>query len=103
MIFPAVTKNTITDYDELMKELELTLNRGYAIDFEEETPGVRCVAVAFSTGNGQVAGALSISASALSMKEEDIPRYAEVLSEACAGLVQYAHLFPGVRLASKLS
>ncbi len=37
-------KKTITDFDELMEELEKVKKQGYAIDDEEYYEGVRCVA-----------------------------------------------------------
>lgn len=38
------TPATITDYDQLMEELRVTRERGYAIDLSEESHGVKCVA-----------------------------------------------------------
>lgn len=38
------TENTITDYDELMKELENIRKQRFAIDDEERATGLRCIA-----------------------------------------------------------
>lgn len=38
------TENTITDSDELMEELEMIREQGFAIDNEERATGLRCIA-----------------------------------------------------------
>lgn len=43
---PSLTPRTITDRAELDEALETARVRGYAVDDEENTPGVRCFAVA---------------------------------------------------------
>jgi len=91
---PRVTPNTITSKEELLGKLAEYRSMGYSIDNEEESMGVRCVAAAIRSGNGTVAGALSISGSVLSMKDEVLEQYAVLLSKACNTLVPYAHLFP---------
>jgi DNA-binding IclR family transcriptional regulator len=44
--FPILTPKSLRNLDELLAELERTRERGYAIDDEENTPGVTCYAVA---------------------------------------------------------
>ena len=88
------TPNTIVDKDTLFKELELDKARGYSIDIEEESLGVKCVAVAVRNSSGRAVGALSISGSVLSMSNDLIPKYAMELSKACNILSDYAELFP---------
>lgn len=92
------TPNTITDRDQLMETLAASREVGYALDNEEETMGVKCVAMAIRTGNGDVAGALSISGSVFSMRPEVIEPYAALLGRACNTLSQYAHLFPAMQM-----
>lgn len=55
------TEKTITDPDELRKELELIRKRGYSVDDEEYAIGLRCVAMAIVDHNGEVLGAMSAS------------------------------------------
>lgn len=43
---PRLTRNTIVDRDELLAELREIRERGYAIDREENTEGLRCFGVA---------------------------------------------------------
>jgi IclR family acetate operon transcriptional repressor len=57
-----VTENTIVDLDALERELALVRKRGYAIDDEESTLGLRCVAVPIFDRRGDPAFAISVSA-----------------------------------------
>ena len=45
-VLPAYTEHTIIDHTALRDELELTRERGYAIDDQETAMGLRCLAVA---------------------------------------------------------
>lgn len=53
------TRNTIVDLDELEHELEIVRTQGYAIDREEFTEGVCCVAAALDAGAAPFALSLS--------------------------------------------
>jgi DNA-binding IclR family transcriptional regulator len=48
-------KKTITDFDELFRELRRVRSQGYAIDDEEYYQGIRCVAAPVRAGNRVVA------------------------------------------------
>lgn len=56
----AVTPRTLTDKDALFADLELTRQRGFAVDDEENTLGLRCFAVALHYG-GTASDAISAS------------------------------------------
>lgn len=58
----AYTENTITDPDELRDELDAIRSRGIAVDDEERYEGLRCVASAIASSEGELLGALSVSA-----------------------------------------
>jgi DNA-binding IclR family transcriptional regulator len=58
---PALTDRTITDYDELLAELETVRKRGYAVNDQEELEGLRAVAITVNNPDGSVFGTLDIS------------------------------------------
>jgi IclR family acetate operon transcriptional repressor len=56
---PARTQRTITDPDALLRDLELSAVRGYAIDDEEDADGVFCVGSAVHGRGGECVAAIS--------------------------------------------
>lgn len=58
---PRRTPNTITDRDELERELADIRERGYSLNDEEGTVGLRSVGAPVSGPHGEVVGALSVS------------------------------------------
>lgn len=58
---PTRTKNTITDRETLLDELEQIHERGYAYNDEEEIEGFRAIGVPIQDSSDCVLGALSIS------------------------------------------
>ncbi len=87
------TPTTITDYHQLMEELRITRERGYAIDLSEESFGVKCVAVPILASN-RVLGSISVSGSKMNMPDEILPKYAELLSVVAILMSAKADLFP---------
>jgi IclR family transcriptional regulator, KDG regulon repressor len=69
---PKHTDKTITDKDELMKELIQVKQQGFALDLEENEYGIRCIAVPIFNHLGNVIAALSISGPSLRMTDERI-------------------------------
>jgi DNA-binding IclR family transcriptional regulator len=65
-----LTEHTITDYDELMEELETIRERGYATNIEESTTGLRAVGAPITRPDGSVVGAISISGPTHRLKGE---------------------------------
>ncbi|HHV10622.1 MAG TPA: IclR family transcriptional regulator [Clostridiales bacterium] len=66
------TEKTITEYQELQKELAQIREKGYALDNEENEIGVRCIAACIKNHNGIPGNAFSISAPAVRMSDERI-------------------------------
>ena len=92
------TPNTITDPEALFAEIAATRERGYAIDTEEETLGVRCVATAIRNTQGRPVGAVSIQGTTMSMTDERIAECARLTASVSTILSEHAHLFPAHQL-----
>ncbi|AZR74478.1 hypothetical protein BBF96_14445 [Anoxybacter fermentans] len=77
------TKNTITDVEELKKELEKIRQQGYAVDNNEHEDGVCCVASPIRNHTGKVIASLSVSGPAFRINEDNIPNIARKVKEYC--------------------
>ena len=88
------TPYTITDVDRLLEELAISRKRGYTVDHEEETLGVKCVATAIRDTNGKPVGAISIQGTTLSITDDLINKYANLSASVCTILSEHANLFP---------
>jgi IclR family KDG regulon transcriptional repressor len=76
------TKNTITNIEDLLEELELTRRRGYSTDNSEEEIGVSCVAVPIRDYGNSVIGAVSLSGSSARINQDNVPLIAEDIKKA---------------------
>ena len=76
----ALTQNTITEADQLQKELEDTVERGYAHDREETVPGLCCVAAPVRDRTGEVVAAMSFSVPAYRFEQGE-ERYRAAIVE----------------------
>lgn len=77
----AFTDQTITDKEQLKKELYLTKQRGYAIDNMEHEFGVKCVALPIFDKSRNLYAAMSISGSSLRFTEEQIRDWAILMKK----------------------
>ena len=93
------TPNTIVEPEALMEELRASRERGFAIDNEEETLGVRCVATAIRNAQGRPVGAISIQGTTMSMTDACIREYATLTASVSTILAEQAHLFPAQQLS----
>jgi DNA-binding IclR family transcriptional regulator len=59
---PVFTENTITNFDDLKKELGKIRRQNYSVDNEEIIDGVKCAAAPLLSPEGEVLAAVSISA-----------------------------------------
>ncbi|HOO90079.1 MAG TPA: IclR family transcriptional regulator [Syntrophales bacterium] len=67
-----LTGNTITDPVELKRNVASVREKGYAIDDEENEPGVRCIAAPIRNYIGQVVAAMSVSGATTRMNTDVI-------------------------------
>jgi IclR family acetate operon transcriptional repressor len=74
--------NTITDLDELRRELERTRERGWAVADEENEEGIRAVGVPIMSARGRPMAAMSVAAPVFRVSMRDLEKFAPLLSEA---------------------
>lgn len=79
----AATTRTITDRDELRRELELVRQRGWALNDEERNPGVRAIAAPVRWG-GVTLGAIAVQGPTVRVTDERLPELAGLLHETAA-------------------
>ena len=85
------TDHTFTDPQMLLKELENIRKNGYAIDDEESSRGILCIAAPIFSGDGQVLGAVGCSFTTFTHSKEtllegcglDVIRTAQEISICC--------------------
>jgi DNA-binding IclR family transcriptional regulator len=73
------TSHTLTNEKDFIKELEKVRERGYAVDNEENEPGVRCLAVPIRDHSRQVVAAISISMPAARLGKEEEEKVIDLL------------------------
>ena len=78
---------TITDLNGLLSQLAQVRTRGYAIDDEENEPGIRCVALAIPGPGGRADSAFSISGMAPYMTPDRVGRIAQLALETRADIL----------------
>lgn len=86
------TPQTITDPATLTKQLQRTRERGYALDDEEYTIGVRCLAAPVWGEGGVLAGAMGISGPAARLTLERVPDMSCIVLDCardCSRELQY--------------
>ncbi|MEM1503092.1 IclR family transcriptional regulator [Domibacillus sp. 8LH] len=67
---PVHTDQTITTKEAYLAELARVREAGYALDLEENEPGIRCIAAPVFDHHGTIAAAVSISGPTLRMTDE---------------------------------
>lgn len=68
---------------EFMRSLEDTRRRGYALDDEEQSVGMRCVASVIYDENGGPLAAISVSGPTARITDERIPTLGQLVAQTC--------------------
>lgn len=82
----AFTDKTITEPEALIADLSAARARGYAVDDEERTIGMRCVASPVFDAHGEAVAGLSISAPSTRLPVEEVPTVARIVMDGAARL-----------------
>jgi len=72
---PRMTENTITDPQDLRRELDAVRRKGYALDREETEVGICCVAAPIRRPDGRVVAALSVSGPATRLRKKGLKTF----------------------------
>lgn len=80
------TANTITNPDELRRNLEQVREQGYALDNEEFDLGVRCIAAPVFDYREKVIGSIGISGPITRMTAKTMPHFAELVIKVSKNL-----------------
>jgi IclR family acetate operon transcriptional repressor len=81
-----LTDNTLVSRSALRQDIELTRERGFAIDDEEYAVGLRCVAAPVFNEFREPMAAISIAGPPARISPSNIPRLGELLRQAAAGI-----------------
>ena len=76
-----LSKKTLMSEEELLRDLEKTRRRGYAVDDEEVEEGVRCVGAAILDSTGHPVAAVSVSGPSFRMTVQNVRSIATLLVE----------------------
>lgn len=83
---PAVTEKTCTKVEELLEQLDVIRERGYAVDDEENETGMRCVAAPILDYRGDVIAAVSATGFLEMVPYERIESIAGCVKTCAAGI-----------------
>ncbi len=76
------TANTITDPEQLHHEMQLIRERGWAIDSEERTLGMRCVAAPIYNEFGEAIAGISVSGPTVRLPDTAMTEYGVLVRHA---------------------
>jgi IclR family KDG regulon transcriptional repressor len=88
------TPNTITDINDLKKNLTVIQRNGVAIDDEEGYIGVRGMAAAFKYEDGSVGGAITVIGPSVRLTREKVKEYSPIVKD-CASSISKALGYKG--------
>ena len=87
-ILEKFTDRTITDADALRRDLKDIRERGFALDNEERTVGMRCIAAPIIDLHGEAVAGISVSGPTNRMAENRLEQISQLVREAADSLSQ---------------
>jgi IclR family KDG regulon transcriptional repressor len=87
-VYRPQTPHTITNEKDFLADLQKVRNQGYAIDNQENEPGVRCVAVPVRNHTGNAIAAISISTLLTHMEIDSLHQKVDLLKQAADEMSQ---------------
>lgn len=75
----AFTESTITDGDDLRKELRLTRRRGYSLDQGEHQPGLLCIGAAIRDEDERVFASVSVNGPSWKVPQDRIAELSKIV------------------------
>ncbi len=85
---PEFTPTTITSPEKLFAELEVIKKQGWALDDEERTLGMRCVASAIYNEFGEAIAGISVSGPTVRMDDNEVARIWPKVQSAAAQITE---------------
>jgi DNA-binding IclR family transcriptional regulator len=85
-VFARHNSRTIISKSALRRELTLVRQLGYALDNEEDEPGLRCIGAPVFDGNGKVVAAISVAGTTSQIGIDRVPMLARQLTRAARGI-----------------
>ena len=76
------TPHTITDYEVLTRELAEIRARGWAVDNEERTMGMRCIAAPVFNSFGEAVAGVSLSGPSVRVRPERDAEFGALIARA---------------------
>jgi DNA-binding IclR family transcriptional regulator len=98
--FPAFTPHTMTTREALARDLRRTRRRGWALDDNERSTGLRCVAAPILIAE-QALAAVSVSGPSAEFSATQQARYVEQLGEVAAALVADSDFDAALRIVHR--
>lgn len=82
----AFTTHSLTDKSILEQDLEATQARGFAVDRDEKSLGMRCIAAPVYDANGEAVAGISVSGPTSRISDDDIARLGDQVAKAARDL-----------------
>ena len=85
---PSLTEKTLTSLDALAAEMQKIRRNGFAVDNEEQKPGLRCLAANIYGPDGQAVAAVSLSGPVIRVSDAKIPEFSAYVTAAARHITE---------------